>query len=195
LLAQFESRIKKTESDKEQILDPQRDTQDYEVEDEEEEDEEEDSRPGVPYYLHEGTYSSDQDPKKYYIQDQIEYPENYSDQNMQPEEVNYETNDYENAVASTYAKAKKYKRKAKKLYKNLEKMKAHYSKAKKKINGLENENTNLSDQLMMFSERVRELENLYQNIDKKPDTHYDPRIEELSKENEFLKRENRRLTS
>lgn len=42
----------------------------------------------------------------------------------------YNTNDYENAISNTYAKAKKYKRKAKKLYNNLQKLKIHYDKAK-----------------------------------------------------------------
>lgn len=42
----------------------------------------------------------------------------------------YNTNDYENAISNTYAKAKKYKRKAKKLYNNLQKLKTHYDKAK-----------------------------------------------------------------
>ena len=83
----------------------------------------------MEFYPKRSTYRARQHEEKFNrIDEQFErlknenYIESASDQ--------YNTNDYENAISNTYAKAKKYKRKAKKLYNNLQKLKIHYDKAK-----------------------------------------------------------------
>jgi predicted RNase H-like nuclease (RuvC/YqgF family) len=93
----------------------------------------------------------------------------------------YSTNEIETALLTSYTKAKKYKRKAKKLYNNLAVLKEHYSKAKGKIKTLERENSMLTQRLMLFSERIDDLERTYEAYNS------DRRIEEIVKENEYLK--------
>jgi len=42
-------------------------------------------------------------------------------------------------------------------------LKSHYEKAKKNVNELEFENQNLNDQLIVYAERMKTIENPYNN--------------------------------
>jgi chromosome segregation ATPase len=101
---------------------------------------------------------------QYYFPPERDYPKggDYQDENIVSER--YNTKDYENVISTTYAKAKKYKRKAKKLYANLQKLKSHYAKAKRKIGKLEAENQRLTDQIVIFARRVDEVEDAYDRL-------------------------------
>lgn len=143
LLAQFESRIKKTNEDSENIF----------------------------YHKEQSEHS---------------YEGEESESEQYPPAPSYSTNEIETALLTSYAKAKKYKRKAKKLYNNLSVLKEHYSKAKNKVRELEKENSMLTQRLMLFSERIDDLERTYEAYST------DYRIEEIIEENEFLRKQNRR---
>ena len=125
----FESRIKKTDPEFESKYEEAKDLLDQEFEDEEEEEEPEITKEHAHHQHKRSTYRARQYEDKFNkIDEQFDKldDENY----IESTEDQYNTNDYENAISNTYAKAKRYKRKAKKLYNNLQKLKAHYDKAK-----------------------------------------------------------------
>lgn len=152
LLYQYESRIRKTESDKHKIsndIQPEYDNEGEEEEDYELEDPLHEDQRHQP--------ECSQEDYEYLNYHKIPYniaPDKYQETNSDQ----YVTADYENVINTTYAKAKKYKRKAKKLYSNLQKLKAHYTKAKQKVSYLEAENEDLSNKMMMLTDRINEIE-------------------------------------
>lgn len=138
-------------------------------------------------------------------------PENVGISYENTQSDNYDTNDYENLINVTYEKARRYKRKAKKLYKSLQELKQKYRTQNEKIAELEDENREMSEKMYIFSNRIDELHHAYNKISsykanndysneynhqqRAYDRRQDPLLDEIIKENEFLKRENKRLSS
>jgi hypothetical protein len=149
LIEEFESRILKTGTDEERKYTANKNP--YAYEEEEEEDENEEMGEQEMSYLGHGY----EEHKKY-----IE-PKYY---NTYEESASGKDSDYDDVLNQTYQKARKYKRKAKKLYSNLQRLKTHYERAKQKIAEMEFENYGLNDKLMMFSNRVDELQCAYDRL-------------------------------
>jgi hypothetical protein len=76
----------------------------------------------------------------------------------------YNTADYEQLIATTYEKAKKYKRKAKKLYTNLQNVKSQFQEQSEYVKQLEDENQELSSKMLLFSNRVDDLQHAYNKL-------------------------------
>ena len=76
----------------------------------------------------------------------------------------YDTNDYENLINITYQKAKKYKRKARKLYTSLQHQRQKNQDQADIIKQLEAENAELSSKMMLFSNRVDDLQHAYNKL-------------------------------
>lgn len=161
-IEQHESRIKKTESDQDIKHSQPLETFQEELEEEEEESENEGYLNPDHQLVYPGYDEAAED--QYYYPPDTPYTkgDNYGDENIASER--YNTKDYENVISTTYAKARKYKRKAKKLYTNLQKLKSHYTKAKRKIGKLEAENQRLTDQIVIFARRVDEVEDAYDRL-------------------------------
>jgi len=118
--------------------------------------------------------------EEYYQHEPMPEYEGVSYEDTQSEQ--YDTNDYEDLIRATLAKAKKYKRKAKKLYRSLQNLKIEFKAQSHKIDKLEDENRELSSRISVFPNRIIRED-------------FDPYVRELMKEIDFLKRENKRLGS
>lgn len=152
LLDEFESRIKKTESDKkvERVEEgPPKQLLEWKYEEGREESNE-----------HQ-IYCPENDQFEEIFRKNFEKPE--SPQSFKKSETDENDYNIENILIIANTKAKKYKKKAKKLYSNLQKLKFHYEKAKRNVSELEYENQTLNDQLQIYSERIHPIQNSYNN--------------------------------
>ena len=154
LIEEFENRIKKTESDEKKDIGPPKQLQEIYKEEEEEESDDEINPDHQVFYPQDDEYED-----LFRKTDKEKFPK----PGQGPENENFDYEDYLNTLSEVQAKAKKYKKKAKKLYSNLEKLKIHYEKAKRNISELEFENQGLNNQLMIHSERLNRMEHSYQN--------------------------------
>lgn len=149
LIEEFESRIRKTDTDEERKYYAPKSTFEYEEEEEESENEQ------IRYQEKVNPHRENKESKKY---------SKAKDYNSYEESGSGKESDYEDVLNQTYLKAKKYKRKAKKLYSNLQRLKIHYEKAKQKIAELEFENHGINDKLLVFSNKVDKLQHAYDRL-------------------------------
>ncbi|CAI2385662.1 unnamed protein product [Moneuplotes crassus] len=190
LLEEFESRIRKTDSEEKRPKPPKQ--LDELVSEGEDSEEEFDETAHQIYQPKHDEYDNILRKKTF-------------DPNLPPiyDDSDNENNEYHKYLAQIEAKAKKYKRKAKKLYSNLQKLKVHYEKAKRNVDDLSIENNGLRDQLIAYEDRLNYLHSSYGIpahdeclLNKRLDSSSsDPLVHQLMKEIEFLKRENKRLTN
>ena len=159
LFEEFESRIRKTESGQDtNRRSPQKQLEDSEQEESEEEEYDPEKQREEKSYSHHFKPSPGPSPYDYQHLQKTKVPESFEEESSQADQK------YDEILESTYQKARKYKKKAKKLYSNLQRLKSHYEKAKARIAQLEYENTTLTEKMMVFSGRVDELEHAYNDL-------------------------------
>jgi hypothetical protein len=156
MIEEFESRILKTGTDEERKYTDNKNPYAYEEEEDEEEENQETEKTEKTQETELAYLGHSYEEHKNYIE-----PKYY---NTYEESASGKDSDYDDVLNQTYQKAKKYKRKAKKLYSNLQRLKTHYERAKQKIAEMEFENHDLNDKLMMFSDRVDELQCAYDQL-------------------------------
>jgi hypothetical protein len=156
MIEEFESRILKTSIDEERKYTDKKNPYAFEEEEDEEDEEEENEESEKMEETELAWLGHGSEEHKNYIEPKYH--------NTYEESASGKDSDYDDVLNETYQKARKYKRKAKKLYNNLQRLKTHYQRAKLKIDEMEFENLGLNDKLMMFSNRVDELQCAYDRL-------------------------------